>query len=129
MKKKEDIMEPTFVVRDGMLADKEYVEWLADVKTRFRQSQIKASIRVNTDMLDFYWSIGRDLVALRAEERWGSGVVKQFALDMRQAFPNETGFSDTNIKYMKRWYSFYYEGITKGQQLVDQLEILKEDAK
>ena len=115
-------MEPTFVYRDGMLADKEYVEWLADVKARFRQSQIKASIRVNTDMLEFYWSIGRDLVALRAEERWGSGVVKQFALDMRQAFPNETGFSDTNIKYMKRWYSFYYERITKGQQLVGQLE-------
>ncbi len=125
MKEKDDMMEPAFVYRDGMLADREYVEWLADVKARFRQSQIKASIRVNTDMLDFYWSIGRDLVALRAEERWGSGVVKQFALDMRQAFPNETGFSDTNIKYMKRWYSFYYEGITKGQQLVDQLESKK----
>ena len=125
MKEKDDMMEPAFVYRDGMLADREYVEWLADVKARFRQSQIKASIRVNTDMLEFYWSIGRDLVALRAEERWGSGVVKQFALDMRQAFPNETGFSDTNIKYMKRWYSFYYEGITKGQQLVDQLESKK----
>ena len=69
MKQKDDIMEPTFVVRDGMLADKEYVEWLADVKTRFRQSQIKASIRVNTAMLEFYWTIGRDLVALRAEEK------------------------------------------------------------
>ena len=125
MKEKDDMMEPAFVYRDGMLADREYVEWLADVKARFRQSQIKASIRVNTDMLEFYWSIGRDLVALRAEERWGRGVVKQFALDMRQAFPNETGFSDTNIKYMKRWYSFYYEGITKGQQLVDQLESKK----
>ena len=51
MKKKDDIMEPTFVVRDGMLAEKDYVEWLADVKVRFRQSQIKASIRVNTAML------------------------------------------------------------------------------
>ena len=122
MKKKDDIMEPTFVVRDGMLADKEYVEWLADVKARFRQSQIKASIRVNTDMLEFYWSIGRDLVALRAEERWGAGVVKQFALDMRQAFPDATGFSHTNVKYMKQWYSFYFKQVTKSHQLGDQLE-------
>lgn len=122
MKQKDDIMEPTFVVRDGMLADKEYVEWLADVKARFRQSQIKASIRVNTDMLEFYWSIGRDLVALRAEERWGAGVVKQFALDMRQAFPDATGFSHTNVKYMKQWYSFYFKQITKSHQLGDQLE-------
>ena len=74
-------------------------------------------------MLEFYWSIGRDLVALRAEELWGAGVVKLFALDMRQAFPNETGFSDTNVKYMKRWYSFYYERVTKGRQLGDQIKV------
>ena len=114
--------KPTFVYRDGMLADDRYVAWLSDVKTRFHQSQVKASIRVNTAMLEFYWSIGRDLVALRAEERWGAGVVKQFALDMRQAFPNITGFSDSNVKYIKRWYSFYYERIIKGQQVADQLE-------
>ena len=120
---KEEVMDkPTFVYRDGMLADKEYVEWLSNVKARFRQSQIKASIRVNTAMLEFYWSIGRDLVTLRAEKRWGAGVVKQFALDMRQAFPNETGFSDTNVKYMKRWYSFYSEKVTKGQQVADQMK-------
>ena len=57
---KEEVMDkPTFVYRDGMLADMEYVEWLSNVKARFRQSQIKASIRVNTAMLEFYWSIGR----------------------------------------------------------------------
>lgn len=123
MSKIDNIMKPAFVHRDGMLADKEYVEWLSDVKARFHQSQIKASIHVNTDMLQFYWSIGRDLMALRAEERWGAGIVKQFALDMRQAFPNETGFSDTNVKYMKRWYSFYFEKVTKSQQVADQIDM------
>ena len=126
MEKKKNIANkaeiPTFIYRDGMLADIEYVDWLSNVKARFRQSQIKASIRVNTAMLEFYWSIGRDLVTLRAEKRWGAGVVKQFALDMRQAFPNETGFSDTNVKYMKRWYSFYFERVTKGQQVADQMK-------
>ena len=122
MNQEEAMDKPTFIYRDGMLADMEYVEWLSNVKARFRQSQIKASIRVNTAMLEFYWSIGRDLVTLRAEKRWGAGVVKQFALDMRQAFPNETGFSDTNVKYMKRWYSFYFERVTKSHQLGDQLE-------
>ena len=123
MGKKDDVMKPTFVVRDGMLADREYVEWLKDVKARFRQSQIKASIRVNTAMLEFYWSIGRDLVALRAEERWGAGVVRQFALDMRQAFPAATGFSHTNVKYMRQWYSFYYKRVAKSQRVVGQLEM------
>ena len=110
--------KPTFVSLDIMTSDEGYVQWMADIKQRFRQSQLKAAVRVNTAMLEFYWSVGRDLVALRAEERWGAGVVKQFALDMRQAFPNETGFSYSNVKYMKQWYSFYYERVTKGQQPV-----------
>ena len=76
-------------------------------------------------MLEFYWSIGRDLVALRAEERWGAGVVKQFALDMRQAYPDAKGFSDTNIKYMKRWYLFYYKRLIKSQRAVDLFETEK----
>ena len=113
--------KPTFVSRDMMTADEGYVQWMADIKQRFRQSQVKAAVRVNTAMLEFYWSVGRDLMALRAEERWGAGVVKQFALDMRQAFPDETGFSDTNVKYMKRWYLFYYERVIKGQRPVDQI--------
>ena len=121
MKEIKNIEMPSFVYRDGMTADKDYIEWLSDVKTRFRQCQIKASIRVNTTMLEFYWSIGRDLVALRAEERWGAGVEKQFALDMRQAFPDATGFSHTNVKYMKQWYSFYFEQFAKSHQVGGQL--------
>lgn len=111
---------PTFVHRDGMIADKEYVEWLKELKLRFMRSQAKTAVKVNSAMLEFYWSIGRDLVNLRAEERWGAGVVKQFSLDMREAFPNSTGFSHTNVKYMKRWYLFYRESITKSQRPVDQ---------
>lgn len=41
---------------------------------------------------------------------------------MRQAFPNEKGFSYTNVKYMKRWYLFYYERVIKGQQVVGLLD-------
>ena len=125
MKESKNTEMPSFVYRDGMTADKEYVEWLSDVKTRFRQCQIKASIRVNTTMLELYWSIGRDLVALRAEERWGAGVVKQFALDMRQAFPDANGLSLSNIKYMKQWYLFYFDGFTKSQQVVGQLTAIE----
>ena len=38
---------------------------------------------------------------------------------MREAFPDATGFSDTNVKYMKRWYSFYNEQLIKSQRPVD----------
>ena len=108
--------KPHFVFRDGMTADRDYVQWIADIKSRYRNSQIKAAIKVNNALLEFYWSVGRDLAVLKAEERWGSGIVKQFALDMRNAFPDAKGFSDTNVKYMKRWYMFYYKQVIKGHQ-------------
>lgn len=118
-----DINTPEFVKRDSLIVDAGYVQWLADVKARFREGQARALVKVNDEMLRFYWSIGRDLVNLRAETRWGVGVVKQFAMDMREAFPSSTGFSDTNIKYMKRWYLFYSKLVAKSQRPIDQFEI------
>ena len=115
--------KPHFVFRDGMTADRDYVQWIADIKNRYRNSQIKAAIKVNSALLEFYWSVGRDLAVLKAEERWGSGIVKQFALDMRNAFPDAKGFSYSNVKDMKRWYLFYYEQLIKGQQVVDSTDM------
>ena len=114
--------KPEFVTRDGIIADADYVQWLSDVKKRFRESQARATVKVNSEMLEFYWSIGRDLVTLRAESRWGAGVVKQFALDMRETFPDSTGFSYSNVKYMKQWYSFFNERVIKSHQPGGQIE-------
>ena len=113
--------KPTFISRDVMTADEGYVQWMADIKQRFRQSQLKAAVRVNTAMLEFYWSMGRDIVELRAESKWGSGFFNQLSLDLRTAFPNETGFSVTNLKYMKRWYAFYNERVAIRQRVVDEI--------
>ena len=113
---------PHFVKRENMIADTEYIQWLSDVKKRFRQSQGRALVKVNAEMLDFYWSIGRDLVMLKAEARWGDGVVKQFAFDMREAFPEASGFSYSNVKYMKQWYLFYNQQLEKSQRPVGLFE-------
>lgn len=114
---------PTFVYRDEMNADKEYVQWLSELKQRFQSSQAKAAIRVNTAMLEYYWSLGRDIVQKQAESKWGSGFFNQLSHDMRNMFPHETGFSATNLKYMKRWYLFYYEQSIIRHQAGDKLEI------
>lgn len=115
---------PEFVKRDGMLADKEYVEWLKELKTRYRQSQAKAAVRVNTAMLEFYWSLGRDIIQRKAESKWGSGFFNQLSLDMRAMFPDEKGFSSANLRYMKRWFEFYYQGVANihqvGEEIVQQ---------
>lgn len=115
--------KPTFVSRTEVIANKEYVEWLHDLKLRFREAQNKAAIHVNIEMLQFYWRLGRDMCALHIEERWGEGIVSQLSIDLRNMFPDTKGFSNTNIKYIRRWYLFYYQSNIISQQAVDQLEL------
>ena len=112
---------PSFVYRDGMLTDKEYVAWLAELKHRFQSSQAKATVRVNTVMLEYYWDLGRDIVQKHADSKWGSGFFNQLSLDMRNMFPDETGFSSANLRYMKRWYAFYYERAINLQRPVEKI--------
>lgn len=44
------------------IIDSQYKEWIADLSKRYRQHQVKAAVKVNTEMLRFYWSLGRDIV-------------------------------------------------------------------
>jgi len=85
----------------------EYRKWIAELKTKFRQAQIKAAIKVNTTLLEFYWELGRDIVEKQKHVKWGSGFLKQISKDLMAEFPDIKGFSYENIRYIKRWYEFY----------------------
>ena len=49
-----------------------YKNWIKEVSARFRKSQIKAASHVNEEMLDFYWSLGRDIHDRSKENHYGS---------------------------------------------------------
>lgn len=103
--------------------DSEYVQWMHEIKQRFRNAQIKAAVKVNSEQLLFNWRLGRDLVIRRAEEKWGKGIVEQVSLDLQAEFPNVKGFSTSNLWYMKKWYQFYSASLGKEkiQQLVGEI--------
>lgn len=98
---------PQMVHSHDVHIDSDYTKWLVELKARYRSAQIKAAVKVNAEKLLFNWQLGRDLVQKKAEERWGTGVVEQVSLDLRNEFPHEKGFSATNLWYMKQWYQFY----------------------
>ena len=102
--------------------DSNYVQWLNEIKSRYRSAQIKAAVKVNAEQLLFNWQLGRDLVTRKAEEQWGSGVVEQLSMDLQAAFPESKGFSTTNLWRMKQWYLFYSDALKKLPQLVGELQ-------
>ena len=106
-----------------------YGTWLADVKARIRVAQTRACLAVNHELIVLYWSIGRDILDRQQRDGWGTGVVDRVSVDLRAAFPNMSGFSRTNIKYMRAFAEAWPElagcGLETaspiGQPLVGQL--------
>jgi len=87
--------------------DDNYKNWLKELSDRFRSSQIKAAIRVNNEMLRFYWSLGRDISQMELSAKYGSGFYKRLSSDLKDIFPDSSSFSETNLRYMWRFYELY----------------------
>lgn len=77
----------------GMLIkiDGEYANWIKDLSLLFKQSQIKAAIRVNSEMLRFYFNLGADIVNKKAESRWGDGFFDNLSRDLQNELPGVIG--------------------------------------
>ena len=104
------------------IIDKDYTRWVEDLSVRYRQSQIKAAVRVNQELLKYYWELGRDIEEMHVEERWGQSVIKNLSVDLQLKNPNSTGLSRTNIYYAKKFYLLYSQYLKVVPQVVGQLE-------
>ena len=104
------------------IIDKDYTRWVEDLSVRYRQSQIKAAVRVNQELLKYYWELGRDIEEMHVEERWGQSVIKNLSVDLQPKNPNSTGLSRTNIYYAKKFYLLYSQYLKVVPQVVGQLE-------
>lgn len=102
------------------ITDRSYTLWVEQLSQRYRQSQVKAAVKVNSEMLRFYWSLGRDIVALKAEARWGDKFMKNLSSDLKRLMPDATCFSETNILYMKNFYLLFPYTNEITPQLVEQ---------
>ncbi len=87
--------------------DEEYAEWIQSVGARFKSMQVKAATKVNQEMLRFYWYLGKDMVEMRAESRWGSKFYDSLSKDLVSAMPEQKSFSPRNLRYMTQFYQMY----------------------
>ncbi len=90
---------PAIITAPRVPAD--YPAWLADLKTRNRETRLRAALAVNSELIGLYWRIGRDILERQAAQGWGSKIVDRLAADLRAEFPDARGFSSANLRYMK----------------------------
>ena len=107
--------------RQAPVETKEYNEWLAHVKTGIRHCQIKAAISVNKGLLQLYWQLGHDITIKQSETKWGDGLIARLSRDLTAEFPEMKGWSESNLRRIKKWYQSYSGAFAIRAQVVPKL--------
>ncbi len=108
--------------RNLTILDKDYALWIKQLSSRYRKAQIKAAIKVNEQVLRFYWELGKDIVDLQATQRWSSKIIANLSKDLKALNPEAGCFSETNLLYMKNFYLLYQTAIEITPQLGEQIK-------
>ena len=101
-----------------------YRGWLERLSIQYQQSQIKAAVSVNREMLTFYWLLGRDIISMRESSKWGSGFLETLSRDLRQRIPGAKCFSVTNLRYMEYFHILFPAKTENPPQLGEDLNSL-----
>jgi predicted nuclease of restriction endonuclease-like (RecB) superfamily len=88
----------------------DYIGLLAGLKERIAAARLKAALAVNSELIVLYWQIGYDILQRQRVEGWGAKIVDRLAADLRHAFPEMTGLSARNLKYMRAFAEAYPNG-------------------
>lgn len=102
--------------------NKEYRSWVKELKQRYLSARLKASVDANRTLLEYYWSLGRDIADKQYANTYGTGFYKTLSHDLRSEMPGEKGFSETNLKYTYYFYQLYSQLFENRLQGVDDFE-------
>jgi len=103
------------------LAPVGYAELLEELKARVATSRVRAARAANTELLRLYHSVGRDILARQGQAGWGARIVDRLAADLRAAFPDQRGWSRSNLHSMRAVAAAWPDVEAFVQQPVGQL--------
>jgi len=86
-----------------------YLAALSDIKSRIQQTRLKTALAANSAMILLYWDIGRLILERQEKEGWGAKVIDRLSSDLRDAYPEMTGLSPRNLKYMRAFAAAWPE--------------------
>lgn len=95
----------------------EYGEILQQAVAEIHSARNLVAKQITSANNSVYWSLGKLLFEKQLEEGYGSGVVKQLSVDLKNEFP-DMGLSPRNLWDMKRFYERYHSADAKLRQAV-----------
>ncbi len=101
VKKKNGITVPVAAPLAEMSDD--YHTFIKDLKSRIKQERVWAVLSANSALVMMYWHIGSAILAKQKDQGWGAKVIDRMSYDLKEEFPDMTGFSPRNLKYMRKF--------------------------
>ena len=89
------------------LEEKDYTNFIVDIKNKIRNSQYEAMKAVNKALISLYWGIGEEIYVKQKEKGWGKSIVEILAKELKEEFPDVKGFSARNLWRMRNFYMEY----------------------
>ncbi len=80
-----------------------YLQFIEEIKSEIRRQRVSVVLNANSSMICLYWNIGKSILEKQEKEGWGAKVIDRMAKDLKDAFPDMSGFSPRNIKYMRKF--------------------------
>lgn len=80
-----------------------YGTFLSNLKARITHERLKTVLSANAAMVLLYWDLGQSILERQHQEGWGAKVIDRLSHDLKTAFPEMTGFSSRNLKYMRKF--------------------------
>lgn len=99
----------------------DYKNWIESLKAKISSAKNKVAVTVNTQLIELYWEIGKEISKKSLISNWGSGVIEQISVDLAKDFPEMKGFSRRNLYAIKQWFEFYNQQYEFVPQLVAQI--------
>ena len=80
-----------------------YISFLDELKGFIKKEKLVTILNANQRMILMYWHIGKAILTKQDAEGWGAKTIDRLSVDLKNAFPEETGFSPRNLKYMRKF--------------------------
>ena len=104
-----------------LIITSEFKKWVLTISDKYRKAQIKAAIKVNNEMLSFYFVLGKEIARTSYKSTYGSKFYDSLSKELINNLPDISGLSPINLRYMEKFFNLYKDKIQIVPQLVEKL--------
>ena len=101
-------MKPSYITMSNTTKKTELINAVLVIKDAILQSQQRALVTINQELLALYYGIGRFVSMNTRNKNWGKGFIEAISEQLRKELPGLRGFSAASLRKMRTFYEEWH---------------------